>query len=311
MTIVGLSLEHPVSEQQFLRRELGISWEQVDRAELMRALQRPGLVIISEPEPYVDVLAQLPSGNAVIMMISDEAYTNERLALVERSPSIRSLYRQYDIRLASPARIAERVSQLAQQARRASIRSTALIDLIRIGRATRQRMRAWSRVRFPVHPVPLGYTNTFAQAYARARNVSGDDSFFGLSRVSIEKRNVPVTFRGASGQTERQIMIAAARRIPGADIRVVGDDWSGSDGGHGDSYVESLLTARRALCPPGFINTETFRYYEALLCGAKPVEPITALTHQGIPMARGTGGLTLTQLALTGLRHKLQRDLED
>jgi hypothetical protein len=311
MTITGFSLEHPVSEQQFLRRELGISWEQVDRAELVRALQRPGLVIISEPEPYVDVLAQLPSGNAVIMMISDEAYASERLALVEQAPAVRSVYRQYDTRLASPACIAERVSQLTQQARRASIRTTALVDLIRVGRATRRRMRSWSKVRVPVHPVPLGYTNTFAKAYADMRSVNSTDSFFALPRIAARDRSVSVTFRGALGQTERQVMVAAARHIPESDIQVMGGDWSGKVEEGGDRYVESLLNAHRALCPPGFINTETFRYYEALLCGATPVEPRTALTHQGIPMARGTAGPTLTQLALIGLRQKLQRDLED
>jgi len=310
MTITGLSLESPVSEQQFLRRELGITWEQVDRSEMMRALKRPGLVIISEPEQYVDVLPQLPKGNTVIMLISDEAYATERLALVGRSMAVRSVYRQYDTKLASTARIAERLSQLAKQAHVASIRPTALVDLIRIGRATRQRMRAWSSVRMPVHPVPLGYTNAFATAYARMRSVGQDESFFDLPRISSSDRDVPMTFRGALGQTERQIMIAVAQKTPGSDIQILGDDWSGGSAEHGGSYVESLLNAQRALCPPGFINTETFRYYEAILCGAKPVEPHTALTHQGIPIARGVGGLTLTQLALNGLRHKLRRDVE-
>ena len=102
-------------------------------------------------------------------------------------------------------------------------------------------------------------------------------------------------------------MLDRARRRHGALIQVLGEGWSGFDGAaSADPYVEQLLDAEQALCPPGFMNLETFRAYEALICGATPIEPRVAFTHGG----RGVCDRTPQAVGqmLEDLRAALMRD---
>ena len=59
----------------------------------------------------------------------------------------------------------------------------------------------------------------------------------------------------------------------------------------GASYVDSLVSAQFALCPPGFANNESFRFYEALACGALPIEVSVASTHLGELPWRNMGSI--------------------
>ncbi|MBU6279749.1 MAG: hypothetical protein KGN78_10940 [Actinomycetales bacterium] len=275
--ITGWSLEQPVSEEQFLRRELGVDW-QVDSAPSLakkcRAAspQRPLLLICSEPDGYRELLDQAPTNSIVLIMLSDEAYTPERLDLVRNAPALRAIYRHYTLTLANPLTIVWQALLLVMQSIGTSVRPTAVLALLRIGRATRSRMRAWQQVTTPVHVMPLGYTNRFAEGFVSLPT----------QRAVQQPRQWQVVFRGAGGQPQRQVMLDRARRRRGALIQVLGESWSGfDDAPGGDPYVEQLLDTEQALCPPGFINIETFRAYEALLCGATPIEPRVALTHGG------------------------------
>jgi len=275
--ITGWSLEQPVSEEQFLRRELGVEWR-VDSAPALakkcRAAspQRPLLLICSEPDGYRELLDQAPANSIVLIMLSDEAYTPERLDLVRNAPALRAIYRHYTLSLANPLTIVWQALLLVMQSIGTSVRPTAVLALLRIGRATRSRMRAWQQVTTPVHVMPLGYTNRFAEGFGSLPT----------QRSSQQPRQWQIVFRGAGGQPQRQLMLDRARRRRGALIQVLGEGWSGfDDAPGGDPYVEQLLDAEQALCPPGFMNLETFRAYEALLCGATPIEPRVALTHGG------------------------------
>jgi hypothetical protein len=80
-----------------------------------------------------------------------------------------------------------------------------------------------------------------------------------------------------------------AERVEESRIELVDADWSGRAGREaGAPYVEQLGSARFALCPPGFVNNESFRFYESLLCGALPIEVTIATTHLGeIPWRDG------------------------
>ena len=71
----GVSLEPPASEVEFLRRELGVQWNQVSHEELLShvSTSERTLVLISEPEPYRSVVEQAPDDSIVCLMISDEA----------------------------------------------------------------------------------------------------------------------------------------------------------------------------------------------------------------------------------------------
>ena len=141
-------------------------------------------------------------------------------------------------------------------------------------------MLTWRQVTVPVDAIPLGYTNAFANQ--RTDNQAIDS-----------RRGRSICFRGNRGLAPRILGLEAAKRVPGADIQLVDQVWSGAstDGASARDYVDQLQDSRFALVPPGFVNAETFRYYEALLCGALPVEISVALTHLGCVPFRSNAGI--------------------
>lgn len=313
--LTGWSLETPVSEAQFLRRELGVIWHQLTESDLLShvhaaGVDRRALIICSEPEPYAALLRTASADSVVLLMISDEAYSQSRINLVRESASVAAVYRHYGTTPASMATVVKEAAAFLWAARGTSVLGRRLPRLFKTGWATRARMRQWREMSIPVHAIPLGYTNVFADALIDIVRddsgylISGDQSLFDPAiPIPHRARTIPLTFRGQRGQEQRRVMLERAQRQPGADIQVIGDTWCGVDGGNrGRTYVESLLTAQRSLCPPGGTNLESFRYYEALLCGAQPVEPVTALTHQGIVIARGSDARSSVVAAIKAAR---------
>lgn len=291
------SLEPPVSEEAFLRRELGLEWRQAAPAEIRAAAQRgPVALIVSEPEPYAPLLASLPERCAVLVMISDEGYAPARADLVRASRSVRSVYRQYPAHPASSAQIASAIAGFIRDARGTSQSPRTALPNWRKGRGIRQRMAPWAQVRQPVHDVPLGYTHAFVDGITAitAGAPDPDASLFDTALPDAE-RGISITFRGNRGLAQRIIGTERAGRLPRSDIRLVDADWSGfAVGDVGRAYVDALRAARFALCPPGFVNNESFRFTEALICGALPVEVEVALTHQGRLPDREGGSIRAT-----------------
>ena len=288
---VGLSLEPAMSERAFLDRELGIDWRTVETQELHKNLQSSGphLLIISDPALYGNVLSTAPRASVVVFLISDEDYTPARLALIEDSPSVKAVFRHYSIEPAAPVAIGTSMREFLSDCRRSDVRATTAIDLISRGRTTRKAMRKWQELTVPVITVPLGYTDAFERAYVQARDITPGASLFDSWQTPAGQRPTSIAFRGIAGQPQRQVMIDAARTDPHSRIEIIDATWSGSNPDAGRDYVQLLMSAQRALCPPGFVNTESFRRYEAVLCGALPISPPTALTHLGrLPSANWT-----------------------
>ena len=295
MTLLdALSLEAPVSEEPFLRRELGLSWRQVDGHALATRLthEHPTVLICSEPAEYVRVLDHAPAQSVVLVLISDEGYDPERRRLVQFHPAVRAVYRQYAARPTSAWTLLRAVAGDVRDARKTSESGRTALPNTLAGRQTRRRMADWLQVTTPVRDVPLGYTSTFEAAFAAVNGVDDvEASLFedldGTVGDDTDARPTSITFRGNRGLAQRIMGMELAQRVPGSDVGTIDADWSGfAEGDVGRTYVEALLRSRFALCPPGFVNNESFRYYEALLCGALPIELRTALTHQGVATAR-------------------------
>ena len=266
--IDGLSLEPPMAEQRFLESELGVRWQQIDPAELEQALRSgyPRALIVSDPDLYAHILRSVPARSVVLVQISDENYSAARRAMAD-SPAIRTLFRHYAPQVAAARDIARAVAGFAADASRSAVSLRSLLPLYRSGAQVRERMKSWSSVSYL--PVPLGYTSAFQEAHERLESHESD-------------RSISVVFRGNRGMATRIVGTDAAMKVTDSRITFVDDHaWSGIGGGALD-YVEELMNARFALVPPGFVNGETFRYYEAVRCGALPIEIDVALTHQGV-----------------------------
>jgi hypothetical protein len=318
--VVGYSLESPVSEEEFLRRELGVRWETVDSDPLSEVVrqrseaERRTLVIVSEPEPYWEVLGNLPDRSVALLMLSDEAYTQSRCELVRSRPSVAGVIRHYGVTCVAMADVLSAVTEFVSQARGTSVSPRLAWQLFQQGRQTRKRMRDWQHVQVPVFGLALGYTNVFANTYRAFlacetdQTVSDAKSLFDLA-VDFEARprTTPMFFRGSLGQPQRQVMVDRARAIPGARIEATDEQWRGFDGAEdGSTYVTGLLDSVQALSPPGFVNNESFRYYEAVICGSQPVEATVALTHQGRLVARPISASATVAERLHVIREHMQ-----
>lgn len=325
--IAAWSVEAPASEAEFLRREIGLDITVAPPDQIARVAQRqPTVVVVSEPGPYLDLVRDAPPGSLVLFMISDEGYSPDRLALVDGATSIRAVFRHYGIEGAPLADIAASTREFLAATKHSSVSPRVVPHLLATGWRTRRRMKRWGDVSVPVHAVPLGYTSDFAQAVIRALDLHLDADASLVDAVSLRAglrkhpdrsgevavRDLDTVFRGSPGSAHRQVLVEQAQQHPDSVVEWIDAQWTSVPSlERTDRYVASLHRARRALCPPGAVNTETFRYYEATLCGARPVEPRTALTHLGRPISRGDASLDRIRLALRDVRTSLIEALGD
>ena len=270
--IDALSLEQPMAEEQFLARELGIRWLTVSQDELAHALRTNSrtLLIVSDPNLYEEELSKAPTRSSVVLQISDEAYTPDRLHQATL-PAVRTIFRHYAPDIASPSQRMRAVAGFISDARTSDVPMRSAKPLYETGKTVRHRMASWRTVSLPVHAIPLGYTNAFATTNEE------------ITETPMA-RTTSISFRGNRGLSPRILGLEAAERVSGADIQLVDQAWSGAgrDNTSARDYVDQLRNSRFALVPPGFVNAESFRYYEAVLSGALPVEIRVALTHQGL-----------------------------
>ena len=312
----ALSLEAPVSEAEFLRREIGLDTHVVSESDLAHRVREsePAIVVVSEPDAYGEVFQEAPTASIVAFLISDEGYSSERLALVRDSPSIRAVFRQYGTERASLGDVARSAWQFIRSTRSSRVSARTLPGLAETGWQTRRRMGDWERLPCPVYSVPLGYTSEFAKSVIEYLHlhVSPTQSLLEPMLVANHERDTEIVFRGALGTAHRQALVESTERQRGSHISLVSRDWAVSTTKNESlAYVESLSRTRCALCPPGSINTETFRFYEAIVCGARPVEPRTALTHLGRPVCRNGNPREEVLRALQRVREQLGISLED
>ena len=269
--IDALSLEPPMAEEDFLARELGLRWITVSGDELAKTLRSSNttLVIVSDPGLYERVLTNARAGSVVLLQISDESYTTDRVAQATL-PAVRTVFRHYAPDIAPASQRVRAAAGFIRDARMSDVPTRSVKPLYESGRAVRRRMAEWQDVHIPVQALPLGYTNVFANHYEEELNPSSE-------------RTISICFRGNRGLAQRILGLEAAARVSGADVQLVDQAWSGASAetSNAGDYIDQLRSARFALVPPGFVNAESFRYYEAVLCGALPVELHVALTHQG------------------------------
>ena len=279
----ALSLENAPSESEFLLRELGIEWTTITHSELEASLGSgpPTLLAVSEAAPYETLIRDCAPDSLILIMTSDEAYSPERLQLASHS-AVRRVYRHYSPSPASNIQVLRAMTGYVRDAGSTDQKRRTVIPNMASGRAVRARMRAWDKIQARVRSLPLGYTDTFARAFAQYFDCPAEVSLFGLP-LDHSPRTISVGFRGNRGLAQRIVGCARAQRLPAARIELVDADWSARAAhDNGGDYVDLLLKSRFALCPPGFANNESFRYYESLLCGALPIEVEIATTHLGV-----------------------------
>jgi hypothetical protein len=116
-------------------------------------------------------------------------------------------------------------------------------------------------LRSDVNSFPLGYTDNFVE-YIKSQNVTLELNKFKTTSWS--------DYRGVEGYFDRKLAISS---IKNRNLNVyVNSFWGGSTNSLTSNYVISLTKGNLSFCPPGFLNTDSFRYYESLFLGNLPVK---------------------------------------
>jgi len=313
--LTGVSLEDPTQfvEQEFLYRELGIKWQFLNESEFELTIRensekgKKSLVIVSNAIKYLTIFRSLPEGSILLLLLSDEGYNSKSRKLSVESHSVSEVIRNYSI---APARLSDAIKELYRllsQVEMVRHKHTAIMVAFFRGCISTYRMFLWRLARKKIEILPLGYTNNFAQAYSSYFGLGSNQSLFEFAVDNIPLNHFRgITFRGNIGQIQRQIDIDTAARKGNFDLKLISGAWAGAndDVKNACDYLQSLLTYKYTLCPPGFINNESFRYYEALLCGSKPIEDKVAITHMGTCPSRPTfpNASTIVRLNLVKAR---------
>jgi len=131
---------------------------------------------------------------------------------------------------------------------------------------------------YPHFDFPLGYTNMFIQELNTLGMVADDNSLFNIEFLGkfIDLKIQTMTFVGANGSWARRLAIKKMKKlVSDSKSRFVQNSYQSlnTNSKLKTDYIESLITSKFILCPPGNLTNKTFRYLESLLMGALPILP--------------------------------------
>lgn len=277
----GLSLDEPLSESEYLLRELRIVWKTSDRSNIFSAIKenysfgKKTLIIVSQIDPVFNLISQSPEESLVLLILSDEAYSMKAYKLAKLD-AVHAIVRNFSItRQSITDYLAIAKSVFGQHLKSSRNRSFALAEIAQVLALYVRNsfmMSKWQRLKKPVSILPLGYTNRFAKSFSSFMGIGDETSLLLASMNSISYRAISVSFSGTRGSLQRRSAIAFLRHVPRSKINVTQNGWSGYESfGIDIEYCQTLSSSLYCAALPGYISNESFRYYEALICGALPI----------------------------------------
>jgi hypothetical protein len=278
---LGLSLDEPLSESEYLLRELGIVWKTSDRSDIFSAIKEKfsfgekTLIIVSQIDLVFDLISQSPEKSLVLLILSDEAYSMKAYKLTKLD-AVHAVMRNYSI-TSQPITdyLTTAKSVFGHHVKSSNNRFFALIEIahvLALYLRNRFMMSKWQRLEKSVSILPLGYTNRFAKSFSSFMGIGDETSLLLASMNSVSDRAISVSFGGTRGSLQRRSAIEFLGHIPRSKINVTQNGWSGYESSGIDiEYCQMLSSSLYCAALPGYISNESFRYYEALICGALPI----------------------------------------
>jgi hypothetical protein len=284
---LGLSLEGPLSESEYLLRELRITWKTSGQNDICSTIEenyslgKKTLIIVSQIDLVFNLISQSPKKSLVLLILSDEAYSMKAHKLA-RLDSVYAIMRNYSITSQTLRHyLTTAKSVFGQHWKSSNNRFFALIEIAYVLKLyTRNKfvMSKWQRLKKPVSILPLGYTNRFAKSFCSLMGISDKTSLLLNSRNSVSERTISISFSGTRGSLQRRSTIKFLREIPRTKIISTHNGWNGSESSGIDiEYCQILFSSLYCAALPGYISNESFRFYEALICGALPIRFYSSL----------------------------------
>jgi hypothetical protein len=278
---LGLCLEGPLSESEFLQRELGITWKTLGESEIgstieeNHSLGKRTLIIVSKIDLVLSLIRQSPEKSLVLLILSDEAYSMKAYKLAKLD-SVHAIIRNYSITNQTITHyLTTAISVFGKHWKSSNNRFFSLIEIAYVLALYIRNsfvISEWQRLKKPVNVLPLGYTNRFAKSFSSFMSISDGTTLLLNSRNGVSERAISISFSGTRGSLQRRSAIEFLREVPRSMINVTQNGWSGSESSGLDiEYCKTLFSSLYCAALPGYISNESFRFYEALICGALPI----------------------------------------
>lgn len=253
----AITFENHHVERSFLLNSLFINCNKIARDTFIE--EDIKIVVGSNLLMYLKFLYNNREQIRIFIHLSDEKYRLSNILLYFIFPKNIVIFRQYLDETVNIAFIWRFIRQ--------NIRYISLVDIpsagynLFFGLSKIFKLFLLRFLRTEVNYFPLGYTDNFIEYIERERLTLSLNKFNTISWSD---------FRGLKGNFDRNL---ALNSIQNRSISVyVNSAWGGSVSNLTSNYVESLQRGILSFCPPGFLNTDTFRYYESLYLGNLPVK---------------------------------------
>lgn len=99
-----------------------------------------------------------------------------------------------------------------------------------------------------------------------------ETNFYNRAKKIKSKKKYSIHFSGSLHSAERIVVHSIAKKN-GFSHGYYGWGWNSKKALTSNAYLKSLKNAKYALCPAGYVNLDTFRFYEILKSGLLPIVP--------------------------------------
>ncbi len=126
---------------------------------------------------------------------------------------------------------------------------------------------------FSASGLPQGYTNNFANKFAKLTEITPTESLLSKKIYEISNKfrtkKFNFAFIGQPTNRRREVFLRIAEKFPATKISYKAN-FSGVKIDSDMEYLQLLLASKFALIPPGFYNNFNHRYTESLITGSLP-----------------------------------------
>lgn len=263
---------------EFFKRELGLEIVYVDNLEQIIHSGIRILILLDEDfELWSHWLTEFDKEELTVIFIGSETLDKRSMNLLGHSESVKRIFIQYWTPLSLLSAFRSTLA-LILDFPRIFLADDFWISLARGARRFLKVIQVPQKDKFIY--LPLGYTDNFVSELRKLGLVcsSGRDSLLkrGEFKLPSSRDSFTITFMGYStGKIRSLILDGIQRKYPQETIFQYTEKW-GQGNSSEPQYASLLLRASIALNPPGHVSNETFRYLEALICGAIPVSSVSS-----------------------------------
>lgn len=253
---------------EFFKRELNLSMKK-EESTSYRPLPPRSLIYCHDIEHWSKRLSNSKPGSISVIFSANEYYNVEKWRKIEDFSSIKMAFCEYLPMSVSPFPIALMAKMIGEDKK--AIFHRAFLSSLLKANDTARNLRKF-RMKKPLFPMPLGYTNRLVSELKTLGLIKEDNSSILDSNLGSnwEKKN-RVSFFGQKGSWYRRRMVEHLENIAQAQIVRYGSFGGFDNLTTSTEYAESILESDFVICPPGNMSSQTFRYYEIIALGALPI----------------------------------------